>query len=490
MMQILSVQQKQKPQMSKTNSPIRLIDYQELSIDNPGDIKNLEEIANTELKELCERSNSRLIVFPRNIGEHGDDIGKKEIISLRKSGGKAFIKPTDLLGFIGVNDTFLSIGTRFTGNGEGQEDYLLHYMLQKVLKINIFSLMHPTGEDGVLNIMAYMFPGFLAKALRQGLLKRYTKFSRNDANVKGPIDISRHIRHNIPFNGRIAYTQREHSSDNVVTQLIRHTIEFIRGTAAKHVLTDEVQTKTDVATILAATPTYDKNKRQATIKANQKRNPHPYYTSYEPLIQLCIAILEHQHIRYAAERKVIYGILFSGSWLWEEYLNNAIFSHLGFIHPDNRSKTHAIHLFYGTIDMSNNDEEFQEKNSGPRYPDYRLPKNGAEDQESILVADAKYRHHSYCGDRENLHQLITYMHITKAQKGVLVYPIGTETPEKEKEDLEKEMKTPKSIKGFGGEYYRFGFVIPEVEENDKYKDFSKAMAEEEERLRKELGCII
>ena len=59
------------------------------------------------------------------------------------------------------------------------------------------------------------------------MYKQYITRKNNDANVRGVIDVNRHIRYNKPFNGKIAYSTREYSYDNDVTQLIRHTIEFI-----------------------------------------------------------------------------------------------------------------------------------------------------------------------------------------------------------------------------------------------------------------------
>lgn len=38
-----------------------------------------------------------------------------------------------------------------------------------------------------------------------------------------------HIRMNIPFNGKVACKTREHSYDNLTTELIRHRIEFIKA---------------------------------------------------------------------------------------------------------------------------------------------------------------------------------------------------------------------------------------------------------------------
>lgn len=455
-------------------SYISILDYKDTEILNPDDIENLRVIANTDLSKLEIDNRGQIIVFPPKIGDHYDEIEKKQIINLRGTSEKAIIKANDLLGYMGVNDTFLSIGTRFTGDCE--EDYFLHYMLQKVLKINIFRLPHPTSGEAVLDLLTYMFSGMLSKALRQGLLKRYARSDRNDANIKGPVNVNRHLRNNYPFNGKIAYTQREYSADNNATQLIRHTLEFIKTTHHRYLLKSDTETKVNIALIETVTPTYEKRKRQSIIAANKKRNPHPYYTAYEPLLNLCIAILEHRKVRYAPQNKLIYGILFSGSWLWEEYLNNTIFSKLHFSYPDNRKKTNAIHIFKGRKSATSYDEEIIEKQYAPRYPDYMFLKN----KEFKIIVDAKYRHHSYCGDRDNLHQLLTYLYITKASKGALIYPIGTETEVSIISDLKDEIKTPKIINGYGGQYYRIGFEIPQ--HTSSYGDFTNRMEIEESRL--------
>lgn len=473
---------------------LHLKDYNSQIIYDQSDIENLRLIANHSLKNLSKEWGSELIVFPRNFEKFKDEDEEKAIINMSEGKDSATITPSDMLGFIGVNNTYLSIGTRFTCSGEDgdyKEDYLLHYMLEKVFQMKILSLLHPSSEDGMLETMVYMFPGFLVKALRQGLLKKYTRFQRNDANIKGPVDISRHIRTNIPFNGKIAYTYREHATDNIVTQLIRHTIEFIKSSRNKHVLTVNSQIRGEIESIINTTPSYDIKKRHLIITANKKRNPHPYYTEYEPLIKLCITILEHHKIRYRAEKNNIFGILFSGSWLWEEYLYKSVFRELKFLHPDNRKKTDPIHIFRGKITDNKKDEEVLERKYAPRYPDFILAKDKEkfrESQECQIAVDAKYRHYSYCGDRDNLHQIITYMYITKAQYGILIYPIGTDTDVDKINQLKEEVKWPKIINGYGGKYFRVGFEIPKGA--GTYQEFSNKMRFEEERVIDELRNLI
>ena len=73
----------------------------------------------------------------------------------------------------------------------------------------------------------FFFPYYLKTAMRKGVFKTYIRYKYNDKNVKGTIDIARHISKNTPFMGNIAYSQRECSYDNYLMELVRHTIEYI-----------------------------------------------------------------------------------------------------------------------------------------------------------------------------------------------------------------------------------------------------------------------
>ena len=52
---------------------------------------------------------------------------------------KVRITTGNVMGFIGVGDLQIKIKSRFD---EGRDDYLLHYMLQKVFSCNLFDLHH------------------------------------------------------------------------------------------------------------------------------------------------------------------------------------------------------------------------------------------------------------------------------------------------------------------------------------------------------------
>ena len=229
---------------------------------SPEELQDLKAITDVGISDITLEDYPNLLVFPDSFDSYDRDFGKKVICSIVNDGKE--LCTNSIVGFVGRNKTHLSIHSRFAKDGE--EDYFLHYMLQKVAKINLFSLQHTMDEDSVFDFLVYLFPMYLKKAINQGVYKKYINRKCNDANVRGTIDINRHIRFNEPFNGKVAYTTREYSYDNEVTQLIRHTIEFISYyKGGSSVLDMDTDTQQAVSQMVSATPTYASNERQTII---------------------------------------------------------------------------------------------------------------------------------------------------------------------------------------------------------------------------------
>ena len=305
---------------------------------------DLEQIADVEIGKLKLNDNPNLLVFPSNLNQYGDEISQSHILSL--NGNK--ISTGNILGFVGVNNTQLDIKSRFAKNCE--QYYFLHYMLQKVFSINLFDIQHTTSKQPIFDFLLYLFPHFLKKAMVQGLFKKYRRFEYNDANVRGPIDVNRHIRENIPFRGTVAYSTREHSYDNEITQLVRHTIEFIRAkTQGSTILNNDLETKDCVSQIVMATQTYNVRERNKIINKNLRPVRHPYFSAYTDLQKICLQILRHESIKYGQEKDKVYGILFDGAWLWEEYLNKVFEeNNLSITHPRNKIGENGIQIYIGS----------------------------------------------------------------------------------------------------------------------------------------------
>ena len=446
------------------NNRGKLVSELGFKVENENDILS---ISNKTLKELAEIDN--LLIFPHFLNAERKDLETKDyVFSLHPTTkGEYELHTGNVMGFIGRNNTQLTISSRFYPDND---DLFLHYMLQKVFAINIFDLEHSKDHDPIWDFLLYLFPYYLKLALNQGLYKEYQRRKYNDANVKGPIDEARHIQSNNPFMGKIAYRTREHSYDNSITQLIRHTIEFIRvHKFGNGILSNDLETKNSVNQIVYATPTYKKNSRLNIINQNLRSVNHPFFTEYAQLQKICLQILRQEGLTYGDETDKVYGLLFDRSWLWEEYLN-VILQEKEFIHPQNREQTNKRYLF--------KDKESQ-KEKGVIYPDF------INETKPALVADAKYKHIEKSNSNSNednsgkdLYQLIAYMYRFRAIKGYLLFPIEESKVNKNK-PVYIESNTFHEY-SYGGDLIKLGLKIPL--DKKEFNEFAEAIKTSEEKF--------
>ncbi len=198
--------------------------FSELSEEQKSSVrKALDFINNVSLKELEEKG---AILFPSKAVESELKEENKFVCSVQNlETDSPIIKTSNVMGFFGIgNGVQISIHSRFDRENK---QYFLHYMLQKVCNVSPTIELTQANKNPFYEFIVYLFPSFLRKAVAQGIYRTYITNEYNDSNVRGTIDFPRHFRYNIPFNGKIAYRTREYSHDNFVTQLVRHTIEFI-----------------------------------------------------------------------------------------------------------------------------------------------------------------------------------------------------------------------------------------------------------------------
>ena len=454
--------------------------YRDYVIDDQQAIDDLRHIADCPLDKLTDKDSNDVWVFPSKENRYDDMIEDESILSLY--GNK--MSTGNIMGFIGYGNTELTIRSRFS-SGEDGHDWFMQYMLQKVFAINIFKLQSSLTTEGILDVAAMLFPYFLQKALCQGIYREYIRCHYNDSRARGAIDFSAHIKNNYPFkNGRISYTTREYKYDNSVTQLIRHTIEYLRGKDfAKQILFSSQETQGFIKQIIEATPSYCIADRNKILLANLKPKIHPYYSEYRPLQKLCIQILRREKMGYGQSAQRVYGVLFDGAWLWEEYLNLTM-SKAGFKHPKNKTGEGAIHPFRGRT------------NKYKRYPDYMKPG---------IIADAKYKRLLTTKEdndkvydniqRDDLHQMISYLHITSSKVGIFIGPteillMDPDTGQFYCDDniafSSKELQVLKvgDLMGDGGQILIIGVNIPQ--KTTTYSDFEAAMQKTEATLLKKL----
>ena len=389
-----------------------------------------------------------IFIFPNDL-THTPDLYKDQKIFETVN---QEIKTGNVIGFLGCNQERLTISSRFS---DKYNDCFLHYLLQKVLNINLTSLdVGLSPEDKLYQLLVYLFPKYLQVALRKGLYKEYQRFSHNDSHVKGVIDVGNHLKKNLPFTGNIAYTTREFTYDNPLMQLVRHTIEYIKNqkSIGQGVLDNLSTSRENVAEIVRVTPSYKLADRAKIIRRNQsKLLRHAYFHEYRKLQELCLMILNQEKHGLGYQNQKIHGILFDVAWLWEEYVHTLLPK--DFIHPRNKEKLGGISVF----------------SVGKRkvYPDFY-------DRERKIVLDAKYKklEDTEKGiNREDLFQLISYSYILEAEKAGLIFP-----------SIERSVNSEiGEVAGYGVLLKKWSIQIPQ--NASSYSAFCKMMENSEENFK-------
>jgi len=379
---------------------------------------------------------ARIFIFPNDL-QYSPDLDKDQKIFETVN---QKIKTGNVIGFLGCDQERLTISSRFS---DESNDHFLHYLLQKVLNINLTSLdVGLSPEDKLYQLLMYLFPKYLQAAIRKGLYKEYQRFYHNDSHVKGVIDVRNHLKKNLPFMGNVAYTTREFTYDNPLMQLIRHTIEYIKNQKNFGVLLDS--NRENMTEITRVTPSYKLADRAKIIRGNQSKPiRHAYFHEYRKLQELCLMILNREKHGLGYQEQKIHGILFDVAWIWEEYVYTLLPK--GFIHPRNKDKTDGILVF----------------SVGKRkvYPDFY-------DRERKIVLDAKYKKLEFTEkgiNREDLFQLISYSYILKAEKAGLIFP-----------SMEQSVNSEiGKVAGYGAQLKKWSIRIPQ--NASSYSAFCKMM---------------
>lgn len=415
----------------------------------------LKKISSCSIEKLNEDGN--ILVWPHSFKDCDGDFAKMKILEYNDN--EKIIHTTNLVGFIGEDNVEIEITSRFSESGN-EQDFFLYYMLSKIFSANIVNMEVGGGSLKELDLLLFVFPRLLKSAMQQGLYKEYVKKEYNDSNVRGIININQHIRYNNPPNGRIAYTTREFSYDNDITQLIRHTIEYMSTIPmGRTLLNSDKEIERYVRQIVQVTPLYQKGERRRIITANRIPLSHPYYNRYKALQQICLAILRKEKMSHGSNSNQVHGLLIDIAWLWEEYIANILQEHnAGFNHYTGKN---SFKLF-SNVDSN---KSFQTV-----IPDYL--------HENNFVADAKYiplhRYEHLDAERASAvyYKTIMYMYRFATSKGFLFHPCSV-TDENENSVAYSEYEIANNNNCY---LYKIGLVIPEC---NNFAEFKQGITDNE-----------
>lgn len=372
------------------------------------------------------------------------------------------VRTSNLVGFLECNGLTISIGSRF--DSEDGSSFFLPYLIARTLHIPPLEL--DWEQVSAYDLLPLLFPAALTRALGSGLFKQYQRVSTNGSCFKSSLAVAAHLKHNLTsglVSGRasgrkVTSVSSQLSADNAVTQLIRHTIELIRSKPALvPLLAVNASVVSAVRQIELATPSFRASALVSVVKANRAPCSSP---AYRPLQQLCLKLLMafDPSLSLSQDSDQVYGVLFDISYLWEEYLA-MLLEPVGFEHPRNKAGVGALYL--------DRDQSFL------AYPDfYRLSSDSTlAEPRADLVLDAKFkRYDTYAPARDDIVQMLTYLHVLKAPRALLLCPTQRTDP----------LESHYEFCGLGGTVDVAFLPIPAQAES--FADFCAQMAQAEAEL--------
>ena len=328
-------------------------------------------------------------------------------------GGFSF-KTENLMGVLRFRDLRINAAVQIevlSRFDQGKNNFFLNYLLSRVFDFAQGVEAVSAQRSSLLEILLdVIFVRRLGEAAREGILRHYREFRNNDWNFKGSLDLPRHIRENVPLMHGIAYRKREIDLDVPVNRMIlaaalvanrRNPSLFESNAEAADALRQlrmGVTEAHDIRSLLA-----HRDCREPVV--------HPFFREvWEPLRRIARMILEFERwtlFSEGADDEEVSGIVFDGSWLWEEYVATVL-KRKGFCHSGHKDGTveKILPVF---------------KDGSRRFaPDFYLRHEASDGYDCVL--DAKYKRSNPNGARCDVHQVLCYLLLTGARLGGLVFP--------------------------------------------------------------------
>jgi len=378
----------------------------------------------------------------------------------------------------------LRIHSRFDkGNNKG---LFLMYMFEKgaVARGRLYENMDIIGSQ--INcwdlMLAVTFTEQLHEAMKKGLFRQYRDYARNDARLRGKIDIARHLRENPVFNGKVSYTAREYTVDNPINILILRAYHHLKSKypfLLRSLIGSSEVVKQGIRTLEAEVENWQIGTDHAVLLRTKRKVANAVYRAYEPLRKTAHAILTKMGVNVFSQSggEPVSGLLINLPALWEEFLYyTAIRDYADLSGPYAQESFRVI----GVRDVR---PDFLIPTLLDENPDIDEP-----EQLYDMVLDAKYkaawgqtclsgtdddtkklRNTAWLKVRNDVFQILAYALAFDCRYCGVIFPISAK-------DFPYQKIKPVSVSDFCPDRFfaRIPYVIPDVTDQNFRSEFAKA----------------
>lgn len=319
--------------------------------------------------------------------------GKNKYFSIIPEG----VQFKQYVGVIQINDLTIEIHPKADRNDpDSKWKGVLLKMLEACGKVKINPFEEAHLNQGSLNLIELYFNQYLNEVqtlIRNGLVKKYRKEEGNVKALKGKLDFSENIRHNLVHKERFYTIHQVYDVNHKIHQVLSQALEIVGQFSTSMSINDKCRrTQLDFPEVERIQAT---KQQIESIQLNRKTAP------YERALELArLIILNYSpNVSSGAERMI--SILFDMNRLWEEYVLVQL------------RKSGVI----GVQILGKRSKRFW----GDNYiePDIVLEKD-----DKTYIIDTKWKISDSSTSIQDLRQMYAYGRFWNAENIMLLYPSG------------------------------------------------------------------
>jgi len=253
-------------------------------------------------------------------------------------------------------------------------------------------------SNSILELYFELFVSEVEYLLHRGLIKRYRKNEGNQTSLKGALQFSKHIAHNLVHKERFYVSYTQYSQEHTIHEILFKTIKLLAHINSNSLLKGRIGSLTldfpGMKEIKVNESTFDK-------MVFDRKNQH-----YKTALEIAKLLLLNYHPDISKGRNDVLALMFDMNSLWEQFI---------LVTLKRKLKTHLV--------SAQVTKSFWKPISGyssKMRPDIIL--KCKQSQESFVL-DTKWKNlNGYNPSPEDLRQMYVYHRFYQAKKVALVYP--------------------------------------------------------------------
>lgn len=258
------------------------------------------------------------------------------------------------------------------------------------------------SSQNLLEIYLEIYLNEVNGLIRKGLIKQYRLKSSNTLALKGKLELSKHIQHNLIHKERFFTTHQVYDYDHGIHQVLRKALDIVLQLTKASSLTAHANR------VNLSFPEVDR--RQVNVHAVFERKVTRKTAPYKEALALAQVIIENYSPSITAGSTKMISLLFDMNSLWEDYIYRCLHRAAGLHSGLSVTKKETLQLF--------------DVHGYRLEPDIVVRKEIRDSKEvKTYVVDTKWKvPKKKKASSSDLRQIYAYNRYWKAEKGILLYP--------------------------------------------------------------------